>query len=103
MEKRQEQKERQNIVRLSELGGKNIVNIYDGVRLGIIYEPNLTFVPETGKLEKLLVGSKSSLHGIWGDRRQIEIPWETVEKIGQEVVIVNLGQSSTKIKRNFFS
>lgn len=96
-------REGENVVRLSELAGKNIVNIYDGVRLGIVYEPNLTFAPETGKLEKLLVGSKSSLHGIWGDRRQVEIPWETVEKIGQEVVIVNLGQSSTKIKRNFFS
>ena len=93
----------ENTVRLSELAGKNIVNIYDGVRLGVIYEPNLTFVPETGKLELLLVGNKSSLHGIWGDRSQAEIPWETVHKIGQEVVIVNLGQSSAKIKRNFLS
>lgn len=90
-------------VRLSELAGKNIVNIYDGVRLGVIYEPNLTFSPETGKLELLLVGNKSSLHNIWGDRSHIEIPWESVHKIGQEVVIVNLGQSSTKIKRNFLS
>ena len=101
MEVKNEQKE--NTVRLSELAGKNIVNIYDGVRLGVIYEPNLTFVPETGKLELLLVGNKSSLHGIWGDRSQVEIPWETVHKIGQEVVIVNLGQSSAKIKRNFLS
>ena len=53
MEVKNEQKE--NTVRLSELAGKNIVNIYDGVRLGVIYEPNLTFVPETGKLELLLV------------------------------------------------
>lgn len=27
-------------IRLSDLTGKNIVNIYDGVRLGVIYEPN---------------------------------------------------------------
>ena len=29
-------------IRLSDLTGKNIVNIYDGVRLGVIYEPNLS-------------------------------------------------------------
>lgn len=90
-----------NTVRLSQLTGKNIVNIYDGVRLGVIYEPNLTFAPETGQLEALMVGNKGGLSSLWGDRAQMEIPWHTVHKIGQEVVIVNLGQSPMRFKRNF--
>ena len=42
-------------IRLSDLTGKNIVNIYDGVRLGVIYEPNLSFDPETGKTAEIQI------------------------------------------------
>lgn len=89
-------------IRLSQLSGKNIVNIYDGVRLGVIYEPNLTFDPETGRLETLWVGGKTSLTGLWNERNSLQIPWEAVQKIGQEIVIVDMGQSPMRFKRSLF-
>ena len=89
-------------IRLSDLAGKNIVNIYDGVRLGVIYEPNLSFDPETGKIEQLYLGGRNGFTGLWSEKNSMQIPWQAVHKIGQEVVIVDLGQSPMRYKRNLF-
>lgn len=89
-------------MRLSDLAGKNIVNIYDGVRLGVIYEPNLSFDPETGKIEQLYLGGRNGFTGLWSEKNSLQIPWQAVQKIGQEVVIVDLGQSPLRYKRNLF-
>ena len=32
-----------DMIRLSNLTGKNVVNLFDGVRLGAIYEPVIAF------------------------------------------------------------
>lgn len=80
-------------IRLSELTGKNVVNIYDGVRLGTIYEPVVAFDESTGKLEQFYLGGRNGITGNWSEKNSIVIPWHHVHKIGQEVVIVDLGQS----------
>lgn len=80
-------------IRLSDLTGKNVVNIYDGVRLGTIYEPMLAFDEATGRLEQLYLGGRNGLTGNWSEKNSLCIPWHNVHKIGQEVVIVDLGQS----------
>ncbi|MGM9524641.1 MAG: YlmC/YmxH family sporulation protein [Peptococcaceae bacterium] len=89
-------------IRLSDLAGKNIVNIYDGVKLGVIYEPNLSFDPETGRIEQLYLGGRNGFTGVWSEKNSLPIPWQAVHKIGQEVVIVDLGQSPMRYKRNLF-
>ena len=65
-------------IRLSDLAGKNIVNIYDGVRLGVIYEPNLSFDPETGKIEQLYLGGRNGFTGLWSEKNSLQIPWQAV-------------------------
>ena len=89
-------------IRLSDLAGKNIVNIFDGVRVGVIYEPNLSFDPETGRIEHLFLGGRNGFTGMWSEKNSLQIPWQAVHKIGQEVVIVDLGQSPMRYKRNLF-
>lgn len=80
-------------IRLSELTGKNVVNLYDGVRLGTIYEPMISFDETTGQLEQFFLGGRNGLTGNWSEKNSLVIPWNHVQKIGQEVVIVDLGQS----------
>lgn len=88
-------------IRLSELTGKNVVNFYDGVRLGTIYEPMLSFDVSTGKLEQLFLGGRNGITGNWSEKNSLAIPWNHVQKIGQEVVIVDLGERA-KGKGKFF-
>lgn len=80
-------------IRLSQLTGKNVVNLYDGVRLGTIYEPVVGFDEATGNLEQLYLGGHNGITGSWSEKNSVAIPWHNVQKVGQEVVIVDLGQS----------
>lgn len=89
-------------IRLSDLAGKQIVNLYDGIRLGAIYEPNLSFDAETGKLELLYLGGRNGFTGNWSEKNSLQIPWNSIQKIGQEVVIVDLGHSPMRCKKNLF-
>ncbi len=80
-------------IRLSDLTGKNVVNLYDGVRLGTIYEPVVAFDEQSGKIEQLYLGGRNGITGNWSEKNSLVIPWQAVQKIGQEVVIVDLGQA----------
>ena len=80
-------------IRLSALTGKHVVNIYDGVRLGTLYEPVVAFDHKTGALMHLYLGGRNGITGNWSEKNSVAIPWEAVQKIGQEVVIVDLGRS----------
>lgn len=89
-------------IRLSDLTGKNIVNLYDGTRLGVIYEPNISFDTDTGRLKTLYLGGRNGFTGLWSEKNSLQIPWDSVHKIGQEVVIVDLGHSPMRYKKNLF-
>lgn len=80
-------------IRLSEMTGKNVVNLYDGVRLGTIYEPMFSFDEATGRVEQLFLGGRNGITGNWSEKNSLAIPWKNVQKIGQEVVIVDMGES----------
>ena len=81
-------------MRLGELMGKEIVNIYNGARLGIVGESDLAFDLETGEIRSIIVPRKSGILNFWLDRQQLITPWEAVRKVGTEVIIVELDQTS---------
>lgn len=90
------------IIRLSELMGKNIVNIYDGVRLGVVQEADISFDSQNGRLEEMLLPSRGGLYSLFGEKGQLAIPWQSIHKIGREVIIVDMGQSQQKGRRGIF-
>ena len=86
-------------IRLSELAGKNIVNIYDGSRLGSVQESDLIFEAETGDIVEMVVPGRGGLLAGRLDRGTLHIPWQAIHKIGQEVIIVDLGQRPSRYRR----
>ncbi len=77
-------------MRLSELVGKEIVNIYDGARLGTVGESDLIIDAETGFIESIILPGKGNIFSVWLDKQHLIIPWQSVKKIGSEVIIVEL-------------
>ncbi|MDT2045841.1 YlmC/YmxH family sporulation protein [Priestia flexa] len=77
-------------MRLSELSGKEIVDLKRAERLGILGQTDLEF-NEQGQIKALLIPSMK-----WfGFRKQgndVRVPWSHIEKIGTDMVIVNLEQ-----------
>ena len=83
------------IIRLSELSGKNIVNIFDGSRLGSVQESDLLFEAGTGEITEMVVPGRGGLLA-GRDRGTLRIPWQAIHKIGREVIIVDLGQRPSR-------
>ncbi|MCR4418951.1 MAG: YlmC/YmxH family sporulation protein [Clostridia bacterium] len=80
-------------MKLSEFIGKEIVNVHDGTRLGVVGEADLLLDGETGAIEAIVVPGRGGLMGLWPDRQPVVIPWTAVKKIGTELIIVDLGQA----------
>lgn len=87
-----------NNVRLSELIGKDIVNIQNGSRLGTVADSDLVIEAETGEIDAIILPSKGGILNLW-DRNNLTIPWNAVRKIGAEVIIVDLDDSHVQYKR----
>lgn len=83
-------------MRLSELGGKEIVNLNDGGRLGIIADSDLVIDEKSGRILALLVPDRRSQIKIFGfnDRNGVEIPWSSIRKIGNDMIIIELDEEN---------
>jgi len=77
-------------MRLNELGGKEIVNLNDGGRLGIIADSDIIIDEKTGKIISLLIPDRRMQFKFFGERQEIEIPWESIRKVGNDMIIVEL-------------
>lgn len=78
-------------MRLSELMGKRIVNIYDGDILGLVGDSDLVVDPENGRIEAILLPCRGEgTRRFTTEKRILTIPWSSVCKIGTEVIVVDL-------------
>lgn len=76
-------------MRLSELIGKEIVNIFDGIRLGTVADSDLLIDDQSGEINAIVLPGKGKLFSFFASQEMI-IPWEAVRKIGNEVIIVEI-------------
>lgn len=81
-------------MRLCELVGKEIVNINNGARLGVVGESDVTINIETGSICSIILPRRSNFINMWVDKQQMIIPWESIRKIGEEVIIVEIDQGN---------
>jgi YlmC/YmxH family sporulation protein len=79
-------------MRLSELIGKDMINIQNGGRLGMAADSDLVIQDSTGKIESIILPGRGGLLGAW-DRDALTVPWSAVKKIGSEVIILDLDES----------
>jgi len=78
-------------MRFSELAGKEIINTFDGSRLGLLGDSDLTINQRTGKIVSLVV-VKRGLLGIARGGSEISLSWQSVKKIGQDMIIIDVGR-----------
>lgn len=80
-------------MRLSHLAGKEVINLSDGARLGIIDECELTFDGKTGRIHTLLVPNRNALFNFFSENKTATIPWQAIKRIGDEIIIVDLNNA----------
>ncbi|SFA73383.1 MULTISPECIES: YlmC/YmxH family sporulation protein [unclassified Bacillus (in: firmicutes)] len=76
-------------MRLSELSGKEIVDVKRAERLGVLGQTDLEINENTGQIQALLIPSLK-----WfGFRKQggeIRVPWKHIKKIGTDMIIIDI-------------
>lgn len=80
-------------MKLSELVGKEIINIYDGARLGTVGNSDLVIDSKNGCVEKILLPNPNSFLRLFGQKSILSIPWNAIKKIGDQIIIVELDQT----------
>ncbi|MDH6562479.1 YlmC/YmxH family sporulation protein [Bacillus sp. TBS-096] len=76
-------------MRLSELSGKEIVDIKRAERLGVLGQTDLEINEQDGQITALIIPSVK-----WfGFRKQgndIRVPWNHIQKIGSDMIILDV-------------
>lgn len=76
--------------RLSDLADRDIIDLDSGARLGSLRDAIVD--PENGRILALIVPGRLKSLGLLGREEETVIPWETVEKIGADLIFVRLGR-----------
>ncbi|MGJ7922478.1 YlmC/YmxH family sporulation protein [Neobacillus sp. LXY-4] len=74
------------MVKISDFQIKDVVNVFDGKRLGNIGDIDINL--NTGKIDAVVIGGSGKVLGLFGRDEQIVIPWKDIIKIGEDVILV---------------
>jgi len=75
------------MVKISELKQKDVININDGRRLGVVYDVEIDM--EKGKIDALVVPGTGKILGLFSKESDIVISWENIKKIGADVILID--------------
>ncbi len=81
------------IIDLETLSEKNVINLCDGKNLG--YACDIRFSAEDGKICAIVLPKDQGLF-CFGNNERIIIPWDKVECVGEDAVLVRINISECK-------
>ena len=77
----------ESAVTIRELCEKEVVQLEQGICLG--RADDLTFDPATAQLQSLILLGRPRLFGLLGRDESLTIPWQEIETIGTDAVLVH--------------
>jgi YlmC/YmxH family sporulation protein len=75
-------------MRLCELREKEVINACDCKRLGFVAD--LSFDPRDGVITDIIVPGPGKVCGIFGTDSEYVIPWDCIQKIGPDLILVEV-------------
>lgn len=80
-------------MRLSELSGKEIVDMKRAERLGVLGQTDLEINEGTGQIQALLIPSLKWF-GLRKQGREVRVPWQQIKKIGTDMIIIDVADEN---------
>jgi len=74
-------------MRLKDIAEKEIVNVNEGARLGILGQTDLEINKRTGQIEAFLIPSYKWF-GLKREGQETRIRWSSIKKIGEDMIMV---------------
>ena len=79
------------LARIYDFRNKEVINISDGRRLGFIEDVDLDI--ESGNISSVIIPVRGKILGVFGKDTEYIIPWESIKKIGHDIVLVDFCQN----------
>ena len=76
-------------MKLSELSGKEIVDVKQAERLGVLGQTDLEINEQTGQIEALIIPSLKWF-GLRKQGAEVRVPWHHIKKIGNDMIIIDI-------------
>ena len=77
------------MVKISELKQREVININDGRRLGIVYDVEIDM--EKGRVDAIVIPGTGRVMGLFSKESDIVINWENIKKVGTDVILIDGG------------
>lgn len=75
-------------MRLSEINGKEIIDLKRGERMGILGQADLEIDESSGYIKALLIPTMKWF-GFKKNGNEARIPWQNIKKIGTDMIIID--------------
>jgi YlmC/YmxH family sporulation protein len=76
--------------RSSDFRQKEVINIADGKRLGFVSDVEIDL--DSGKIDAIILPGVGRLFGLLGKESEFVIPWDRIQKIGEDIILVDLDE-----------
>lgn len=87
-----------NMVRISELRTREVINIIDGKKLGNIIDIELDI--KHGRVLAFVMPGRVRGWCFFTKRDEVVVPWEKIVKIGRDVILVEVPKSKEVCKHS---
>lgn len=81
------------MLKASELRDKDVIDINTGEKLGNIVDIEINL--EEGRVEGIVIPKETSLFRLFNKDTEFYLPWESIKKIGTDVILVNFKNIET--------
>ena len=81
-------------MRLSELSGKEIVDVKKAERLGVLGQTDLEINEQTGQINALIIPTLKWF-GFRKQGTEIRVPWKHIKKVGADMIIIDIPEEQT--------
>lgn len=72
---------------LSDLAQKELIQVKEGIRYGLLADTDLLFDPKTGKIIGLEIRKKAGFLGLKNEQAEEYIPWEEIVLVGEQRIL----------------
>lgn len=87
------------MMKASDLREKEVINIRDGARLGLIEDIEVNL--EKGRIESLIVPGNGGLLSLFSNKsNDYIINWKNIIRIGNDVILVDINDELKGFKQN---
>jgi YlmC/YmxH family sporulation protein len=74
------------LARISDLRVREVINVTDGRRLGLI--DDLEVDVSTGQVTALILPARARLFHLFPRSEEVVVPWDRIRRIGTDVILV---------------